>query len=80
MLSSGRGQYGGRHGMFPLEWAPPTENAKMEMNLKQHGSASSLLHSSLYSQHRAQCLSHNRHSINISKIMNSVGDSICSSR
>lgn len=78
MLSFGRGQVQG--GMnVPLEWTLPTENARLEMNLKYHGPASSLLHSSLNSQHRAYCLSHNRHSINISKIMNSVGDSICSS-
>lgn len=78
MLSSGRGRYGTARDI-PLECTLTTENARTEMNSKYHGLANSLLHSSLNSQHRVQCLSQNRHSINISKIMNSVGDSICSS-
>lgn len=51
-LANGRGQV--QRGMnVPLEWTLPTENARLEMNLKYHGPASSLLHSSLNSQHRA---------------------------
>lgn len=52
MLAFGRGQVRGGVNV-PLEWTLPTENARMEMNLKDHGPASSLLQSSLNSQHRA---------------------------
>lgn len=52
MLSFGRGQVRGGVNV-PLEWTLPTENARMEINLKYHGPASSLLQSSLNSQHRA---------------------------
>lgn len=46
----------------------------MRMSLKYHDAASRLFYFLLNSQLSSWFLSHNGHSINISKIMNSIGD------
>lgn len=49
------------------------------MSVRHRGFAIRLFSSSLNSQHRAEYQSHNRHSVNISKIMNSIGDYVSGS-